>query len=291
MLSCLSIQYKNSLFTLVILLALTVNAQATSSEITAPQALDITLEPAILKVELKKTPIEQRSLFYEEYLAKYFPRALVIRGRFLANMTPQQINQTLEDIVSLLKTDTAFYFTNKPDRVKIGFYWEAIVDQISLISEFLQKAHVDLQTQTVFLIKPLMFGIGSSLMNCSFLRKTPLPPMKQLLVYMKENRLESTGKFYATYFDFVVKLFNEGILFKDLLPAQRYFHELEFVMTKLRGTPFDRQYQEPLNVCKELLAILQANIAAIEEEDDFEDLDDDADELSPKKRKPKTRAT
>ena len=283
MLSCLLTQYKTCIFSFFIFALLTVSVQGFFPEKTQASALDITRASTDLKQDLKKTPIEQRSLFYEEYLEKYFPRALVIRGRFLANMSPQKINQTLEDIVMLLKTDTAFYFVNETDRVKIGFYWEAIVDQISLISEFLKKAYVDLNTKTVFLLEPLMFGIGSAQMNCSFVRnaKTPLAPMKQLLVFMRENRLESIGKFYATYFDFLVKLFNEGILFKDLQQSQIYLHELEFVMTKLRGTTLERQYQEPLNVCKELFAILQANIAAIEEEGDEFDDQEDNDEHHP----------
>ena len=283
MLLCLLTQYKTNIFSLIIFTGLTVSATS----------LDVTRDPAELKQELKKAPLEQRSRFYEEYLEKYFPRALVIRGRFLANMSPQKINATLEDIITLLKTNTAFYFVNETDPVKIGFYWEAIVDQISLISEFLKKAYVDLNTKKIFLLEPLMFGIGSSQMNCSFVRnaKAPLAPMKQLLVFMKESRLESTGKFYATYFDFLIKLFNEGILFKDLPPAQRYLHELEFVMTKLRGTAFERQYQEPLNACKELFAILQANIASTEEDevDDQEDLDDEPVSAAGTRRRKPTR--
>lgn len=292
MLLCLLTRSKIGIFSLIIFAAQATSAHAHTLEIPLDSALDITRAPAELKQELKKTPIEQRSLFYEEYLEKYFPRALVIRGRFLANMSPQKINQTLEDIITLLKTDTAFYFVNETDRVKIGFYWEAIVDQISLISEFLKKAYVDLNTKTVFLLEPLLFGIGSSQMNCSFVRnaKTPLAPMKQLLVFMKENRLESIGKFYATYFDFLVKLFNEGILFKDLPAAQRYLHELDFVMTKLRGTAFDRQYQEPLNVCKELLAILQASIAATEEDEvDDQDEDNEPEPAAGTRRRKQTR--
>lgn len=249
---------------------------------TTGSGFDVTRDTAELKQELKKFPAGHRSLFYEEYLTRYFPKALVIRGRFLANMDPQKINQSIEDIVTLLKTDPAFYFANETDRIKIGFYWEAIVDQISLISEFLKKAYVDLNTKEVFLLEPLMFGIGSSQMNCSFIRnaKAALTPMKQLLVFMKENRLESIGKFYATYFDFLVKLFNEGILFKDLPAAQRYLHELNFVMTKLRGTSFDRQYQEPLNTCKDLLALLQANIAALDEDEGQDDQNEDNEQTS-----------
>lgn len=268
MLLCLFKRYKAS-FLLIIIVTLLKTASGSG--------LDVTRCPAELKQELKKSNPKQSSLFYEEYLATYLPKALVIRGYFLANMDPQGINQAIEDIVTLLKTDPAFYFTNETDRVKIGFYWEAIVDQISLISEFLKKAYVDIATKKVFLLEPLMVGIGSSQINCSFIRnaKKPLAPMKQLLVFMKENRLESTGKFYATYFDFLVKLFNEGILFKDLPAAQRYLHELNFVMTKLRGTPFDRQYQEPLNTCKDLLALLQAHIATLDEDNGQDDEKED----------------
>lgn len=235
--------------------------------------LNIDEAPEILQAHLKKATRAQKITFYEAYLGKYYPRALVIRSHFLANMTPERIDQALHEIVLLLKTDPAFYFVDPEKRVKIGFYWEAIVDQLSLVSEFLKKAYVDLSTQELFLLEPLMFGVGSSHLNCTFLRtaKRQTAPMKLLLTYMREKRLVGPMHFYATYFDYVIKLFIEGVLFKDTRQVQRYQHELEFVITKLRGTEFERLYQEPLNVCKELVTILYAQLGGAAEDDDGED--------------------
>lgn len=225
-------------------------------------------EQDLLKM-LKKsqsTPADEKCTFYEDYLTKYYPKALVIRSNFLANMSPTMLDAALDEIVKILKKETALYFVDHCDvnRIQVGFYWEAIVDQISLMSEFLKKAYVDLITEKTFLLEPLLFGAGSSHLNCNFLRKHKEKGLaKPLLGYFKENRLSAYVRFYATYFDFLNKLFNEGILFQDVKQAQRYMHELEFVMTKLRGTEFERQYEDALKVCKELVTILQTNLAAM----------------------------
>lgn len=218
----------------------------------------------------KQTP-QEKETFYESYLAKYYPRALVIRGQFLAHMTPEGVDRILDEVVTIFKTNAAFYFFDDVNRVQIGFHLEVVIDQLSLISEFLKKAYVDLETNELFLLEPLKFGMGSSRLNCTFLReaKKNKKPMKLLLTFLREKRLTAVARFYATYFDFLIKLFNEGVLFLNEAQAKRYQHELEFVMTKLKGSEFERTYQEPFNVCKDLLTILQTRISN-DAKDDFD---------------------
>lgn len=215
----------------------------------------------------------QKSLFYEQYLMKYYPRALVVRSHFLAEISPADVDRLLDDVVTIFKTDPVAYFVNDSSRSKIGIYWETVVDQLSLISEFIKKAYVDLETNKIFLLEPLLFGVGCSQFNCTFVRdaKNLKTPMKLLLAFMKEKRYSGYVRFYATYFDYLVKLFNEGVLFKNLPQAQRYQHELEFVMTKLRGTEFERKYEDPLKVCKELMIILQEQVLAANDDEDADD--------------------
>lgn len=238
--------------------------------------VDMNQSGEILRKQLVGATPEQKKTFYDNYLTKYYPRALVIRGQFLAKTTPEGVDRILEDIVKIFKYDPALYFFDDVSRVKIGFHWEVIVDQLSLISEFLKKAYVDLETNELFLLEKLLFGVGSSHLNCTFLREAKgyKKPMKQLLAFMREKRLTAVVRFYATYFDYLNRLFMEGVLFEDLRQAQRYQHELEFVMTKLRGTDFERTYQEPLNVTKQLMTILQARKASAVDDDDREDFSD-----------------
>lgn len=240
--------------------------------------VDLLDKPEILAQKLSKLSPQEKKSFYSSYLAKFYPRALVIRGNFLAKMSIQNLDKALDDIVDIFKKNPSFYFTDDTAHLKIGFYWEAVVDQLSLISEFLKKAYIDLNTQEIFLLEPLLFGVGSSHINCNFLRrldKKKKPPMKALLVYLREKRLSGFVRFYATYFDYLVKLFNEGVLFKDLKQAQRYQHQLEFVMTKLRNTEFERSYDDAFKVYKELLNILQAQVTRQEQEDNDDDYDVD----------------
>jgi hypothetical protein len=230
--------------------------------------------PNVLAQQLAKASPEQKESFYENYLAKYYPRALVIRGKFFAKMSPQALDEALEDFVTLFKKEPGFYFVNDPSRIKLGFYLEAIVGQFSLVSEFLKKAYVDLETQEIFLLEPLLFGIGSSRINCTFLRrmdKKRKKPTKQLLVYLREKRLTSVVRFYAAYFDYLISLFNEAILFRDLKQAQKYQHELDFVKDKLRSSELERSYEDSLKVAKELLNILQALVTRQQEDDDDDD--------------------
>ncbi len=231
--------------------------------------------PAQLVEQIRIATPAEKATFHEQYLAKYFPRALVIRGRFFVKMTPDEIDLALDDIVKIFKVEPGFYFSNDAERVKIWLYLEVVIGQLSLMSEFLKKAYIDQQTQEIFLYEPLRFGVGSSRINCTFLRSPQKPgrkslPQKPLMTYLREKRLTAIDRFYATYFDYLKKLFNQAILLQDVAQAQKYQHELKFVMGKLQGTGLERMYQDPLNVGNELLMILQGQIAM-----DHEDLDDD----------------
>jgi hypothetical protein len=219
----------------------------------------------------------KKDMFYEGYIEQYFPRALVIRSQFLANMPLQDLDQALDDLVTVFKTNPEFYFSNDVARIKIGFYWESVVDQLSLVSEFLKKAYYDPRKQEIFLLEPLRFGMGSTQMNCTFLRasKKQVFGAKPLITVLADRRLTAIGRFYATYFDYTIKLFNEAILFKEVMEAQRYLRDLEFIVTKLSKTEFERMYQEPIKTCRDLLSILQSHLASLYVDDNAEYDEDD----------------
>ena len=210
--------------------------------------------------------------FQSDYLEKYYPKAYVIRESFFACMTPDQLDAALAAVVAILTEKPWYYFADKQDAIKIGTYWEHIVDQCSLISEFLKKARVDLTTNNVFLPETLKSDLSGNYFGSSYLQPGKKKLEKGLLLYFKEKNKTAVWDFYALCFDYLIKLFNEGFLLRDLKQVCRYFDELEFVMSKLRGTKYEKSYQEVMKNCKELITLLKNKIKdskQVMHEDDF----------------------
>ena len=91
--------------------------------------------------------------FHRDYLAVYYPRAFVIGGRyFCLNLSPEQIEDALNDVVRLLKDTPWFYFQNKPNNFNVNAYWEVIGDQMAILYEYLMRLRVDSKTKKVFYV-------------------------------------------------------------------------------------------------------------------------------------------
>lgn len=189
--------------------------------------------------------------FYEEYLAKYYPKALVIRSNFFTAQDPAQVAGALVAFIDLLAKTPWFYVANKPEGFKLTCYWEFIIDQCALINAYLKRAYVNPESNTVYVPAYSSYGYSYSL-NTGVINKS-----KRLLDYLKEFHNENLGIFYAFSFDYVVKLFNEGILLKDFNKATRYFSDLEFIMEKLQNTSYEAEYQEFMKIVKELIALFK----------------------------------
>jgi len=58
-------------------------------------------------------PEDKLSSFYYDYISKYYPRAYVIRGKFMS-MTAEQVADALIDIVHVFTKEPWFYFQNTP---------------------------------------------------------------------------------------------------------------------------------------------------------------------------------
>lgn len=199
--------------------------------------------------------------FYEDYLKRYYPKVFVIREYFFERMSPDQIAKALEAIVDIFSDEPWFYFVDKRQGFNIAFYWEYILDQLSFISEFLKFARVDMRTQEVFLPEEKDYGcalgflFGSSNKQMSKRRNT-----KNLFLYLKEQGETIIFYFYALCFDYLIKLFNEGILLKELNIVERCYTDLNFILKKLEDSVYEQDYQDVLRTCKELMERLRSRL-------------------------------
>lgn len=233
--------------------------------------------------------LDEKRIFYDQYITKYYPKAFVIREKFFLNMTPDQIADALEDLVEVFSDKPWFYFSNFEGGIKIAHYWEYIVDQCSLISEFLKKARVyvptrnageTVQTPIVFLSED---NLNYSLYGVNFNRLFPsidqkkLRESKSLFLYLKDMGRTVVYDFYALCFDYLIKLFNEGILLKNMNLVNKYYYELEFIMEKLRMSVYESDYQESVKTAKELITLLKQGLG-IDDLDMLEDLFGDDEE-------------
>ena len=185
--------------------------------------------------------------FYQDYIAKYYPKALVITNHFFAAMTPEAVEAALKDIVMVFADRPFFYFVNDKKKFKITAYWECIVDQLSLINEFLCIAFINQDRSISFVDDAETVGINAyQPIKREWLFDWLLAPEKKVLF-----------DFYALCFDYTVKLFNEGILLPDFVQATRYLGELEWIAEKLRGSIYESDYAESIKTAKELYDLLK----------------------------------
>ncbi len=195
--------------------------------------------------------------FYDNYLSKYYPKVYVIREYFFENMEPEQIAKAMEDIVQVFTYEPWFYFIDKNKKeFSLPHYWEYIVDQLSLISEFLKNARVNLVTKEVYCPETTS-GFGSR-----FGRQNSMPtqPSRNLYLYLKEHGHTVIFDFYALCFDYTIKLFNEGILLKTMDVVNRYYSDLEFIIKKLQDSAYEMDYQDAMKTCKELMNLLKTKL-------------------------------
>jgi hypothetical protein len=195
---------------------------------------------------------EEKSNFYQEYIAKYYPKAYVIQEKFL-KMTVDQVATALNDVNYVFVKDPWFYFQNTPKGFRLVYFWEYIIDQLSILHNFLVNARVDKKTKKVFLPNnKSRYNFWSNFSSFAADKNST-----QLADYLKENFVKVYADFYALSYDYHVKMFNEGILLKKMPQANRYINELEYISEKLNGTPREADYTEATGFCKEVLAILK----------------------------------
>jgi hypothetical protein len=222
-----------------------------------------------MKEAIEKQERQENKSFYSEYLARYYPRAMVIRNRFFTYAQPDQVLSALHDFCDLLADEPWFYFSNSPDGIVISRYWEYIVGQCNMISDYLEKAHVDLASKKVFLPKvaspPPVWGGWLGQMRAPVNQSS-----KPFFSYLNDEQKVVIHEFYALIFDYTIKLFNKAILFEELPQARNYLRELHLANQKLRNSIFEAKYLQAFKTSSDLLVLLGQKIARNEPDNDDE---------------------
>jgi hypothetical protein len=211
---------------------------------------------AFSSASLPTKNFEAQNDFYTKYIATYYPKAYVIRERYFANMTPDEIVKSLKTVIDVIAERTWFYVSNNPHTFACGQYWEFFIDQLNILHEFLYKAKVDPATQKVFIPYEDESLYYSQLLSDSF--EMIDDGTVAFLEYIDEPWHKSIiYEFYVLFFDFLIKMFNEGILSNDRLKTITYLSELEYITELLEGSDYEATYKEHLATCHQLADVLR----------------------------------
>jgi hypothetical protein len=208
----------------------------------------------------QKQNYQERRDFYRDYIAKYYPKAMVICEDHLARMTPEQIAQTLARVITIFTEQPWFYFVNNPKGFKLIHYWEFVVDQLSIFHTFIGKVRIRKKDNSLWILQGDDELIAYWASGGSAFRESTA-----LVDYLADLPNSPLYDFYALSFDYLIKLFNEGILLSIPSQALSYFAELEFIMDKLHGSSYEAEYQEHLTTAQELLMLLKHQLGLDEQ--------------------------
>jgi len=208
--------------------------------------------------KLAKPYLETRLLkkdinFRDEYLNKYYPKVFVVRECFFSKMKYQEVADCLQNIVDIFTQKPWFYVKNSEKDCNVGLHWEYILDQLGFFSEYIEKSNVDLKSKEVVFFETPSFGFGNTGYSSAFLTTREKDgSYKSLKKVWKEKGIQVHHHFYALCFDYVIKMFNEGIKTKDWTQTNWYYYELRKVFDKLVGTVYEAEYHDHLKTAKDL---------------------------------------
>jgi hypothetical protein len=208
---------------------------------------------------LYKKMSQQDFDFYRDYLSVYYPKIYVYCNQLFTHMTPHEVEKSLQQLINLLVEQPWFYFGNTPKGFILTRYLEYIVDQLSLTYDFLTRARVDMQTQKITIPRTNELMSEFSFFNplASFGKKQTSKPLLSVLTGQGKTVIY---EFYALIFDYLVKLFNEGIVLQDIKQAAFYLSELNFVSEKIRGSHLEQEYAESVKTSQQLLNLLKQKL-------------------------------
>ena len=237
-----------------LLASCTLNASALLD--TSPTALTTEIKHALAEFASKEkdTPEQQptrslpeEKLFHRTYLGPIKPRAGIIGSLFLY-MTPKQADKAIADVVKMMTDDPAFYFQHKTEDFKVARHIEHIVDQLSIIHEYLVRLRVRIPSGVTYhpvTAQPLAKGETSD----------------YLIDYLlKVLQSEAVPRFLALSYDYVNRLFIEGIKAQNIERARYYYRELEYLEQNIRDSAYERDYSEHLTMARSIIDLLKAKI-------------------------------
>ena len=170
-------------------------------------------------------------------------------------MTPEQVAENLQQIVDILSSETWFYFQSGLEHFDVTQYWEFILDQLAFFASYIERAKFDKEKNIVTFDSSYSFRYSSW-----FSKLNGITGKQSLKKYWIEKGIKVHHDFYALCFDYLVKLFNEGILIRDWEQVSYYHYELKDVYERMIGTIYEAEYQEHLKTCSELANLLKSDL-------------------------------
>lgn len=195
----------------------------------------------------------KKSEFYRDYMAKVYPKALVVRRWHFEQKPVQEVIQALADVIDVIATLPWFYVANDNKGFKIRRNWEFFDDQLFIFEDYFRTAFVNKATGKVFTRDIFaMLGIGRSKKYFEFKKNN-----QKISEYFAQHNITILKDFYALRFDFTLKFFNEYILFKELKLAKKFFEKLGKLARELDGSVYEKRYCDALTFARQLLSGLE----------------------------------
>ena len=151
-------------------------------------------------------PSEQGAEFYDECVFTYYPKVNVIKEIYFPTMCPTAIDVALQEVVKVLAHDTWFYFTNDKQQFRWGAYWERIIGISKIFKQFI--------TQAIILKSGGVVEMGYYDRYLAEKDGIDMSQTIELIEYWKDYGFTAYQDFFALYFDYRLKIFNEGIKFE-----------------------------------------------------------------------------
>ena len=198
-------------------------------------------------------PADQGKEFYKECVYDYYPKAYVIRDVYFPTMCPAAIDVALREVVNVLTHETWFYFTNDREHFRWSAHWERILTVGKILQKFLERSIVYLDDYSVYKRSFQEYIFDDS-------AKSKRRPTQELISYFKEHGFIAFYDFYALYFDYHLKLFNEGIKFHSRDKMNDAYYQLQSIASHLEGSKYQACYEVALTTCKRLRKLFRKQI-------------------------------
>ncbi|HBS48253.1 TPA: hypothetical protein DEO28_04170 [Candidatus Dependentiae bacterium] len=191
---------------------------------------------------------QEKTIFYKNYLKKYYPRALVISDYFF-EMCPIAIDQALQELTLILSEKEWFYYQDKKSGFRGGEFWEVTLKQCNTIALNLESAKVNGETGEIIKSSPTE--------QCdNYFDNENINLNQSLFEFFQTHNLVAYEQFYAHFADRIVELFNEAIKLKNINAAYDYDLLFNSILQFLKDSPLYATYQNASKTHKELSEIL-----------------------------------
>lgn len=198
----------------------------------------------VLKVQA--LPQQEGAPFYNECVYDYYPKAYVMTQTYFTQMCPEAVDSALYEIVRVLTYDTWFYFSNQKDTFQWAAFWERVITVCELFDQFLSNARVDPTTKYVYEPAPSSEGDG----------ELSIMYVPDLISWWCFTGKKAMFDFYALFFDYYLKLFNEGIKLEKEEKVEVYYQMLEDILVRLEGSDYYLKYEKALQRSQRLQSLL-----------------------------------